>query len=318
MSDIFVSTTQLKDVFEIDSAEQYINFMPYENKIGFSVLREYPANSRFKPPVTKSGPPDSLALIGIRYDPTLVDSKKPKLVPITVRASVFSRYLSKHEDYYFNKEDCPTEESIIASKKTPRPVDLISHGEVFYDHEQETFIDKEGNKLKGIEIINDIFEQHLATVDKIKGKIFRLKIRSFSAAEHIIVHLEKFCISLMRLLCGQTYQPDDPWRGVLEPYQPKDLKLLSTERIDVFGYRASKNIILVFCIILLFGYLFMKLLFNIPSWIKTIAANSLLSFAFAITLISTLDYLLPKILFFLVNKLLMARIQLINVNVKFK
>ncbi len=325
MSSIFKDSDELMAAFKIPELIKYVDPKGYKDRIGFSIQREYPEKSKYRPPVTKDGKPDTRALIGVRYDPERVSNKKPNLVPLVLSTNVFSNYLSKNNDYIFSDRDCPTEASIILSKKTPRPIDLISKDEVFYDHDDDTFTDKtgkeltdkKGNSLKGVDILDDLFNQHIATVDRIKGRVFQLRIRSSNIITRLVELLEKSFKSLMRILCGRTYEPDDPWRGALEPYELSDLKLLSTERINVFGYKASKNIIVTFCILLLGGYLVVRLIITIPSWAKTIASNGLLSIAFAICLISALDHFMPKIIFSIVNQLIKVRVRRYTKPIKF-
>jgi hypothetical protein len=318
MSTIFQSVAQLKHAFELDTSPEYTDFTPYEDRTGFSVLRRYPEKSRYKPPTTKEGAPVTFALIGVRYDPERINANKPNLVPITLRASIYNKYLSKHFDYDFNEADCPTEESLFASNKTPKPLDLISYDEIFYDHNIDKFVNKKWTELSGIEIINDLFNQHISTIGSLRGRIFRLKVKSITFTGRLVVFLENITKSLMKLSCGYTLQPDNPWRGALEPYHYEDLKLLSTERLDVFGYKASKNIILTFSFIIVIGYILLRLALRVPLWLKTIGTNTLLSFAFAVLLISILDYSLPKLFFYLVNKLIKWRINLLDVGIKFK
>jgi hypothetical protein len=320
MSSIFINSDELIAAFKIAESKQYVEPTGYKDKIGFTIQRSYPPESKYKPPVTKNGDPDSWALIGVRYDLKRVNSHGQNRVPLTLHISVFSRYLGKHRDYDFEDESgkCPTEESVILSKRTPRPIDLISEDEAFYDHDKEVLINKREKEISGIDLLNRLYYLHIATVDKLKGRIFRLRIKSANFKTGLIKFLENIFKSLESLLCGRTFAPKDPWRGGFEPYEPSDLKLLSTERINVFGYRASKNIVITFCILLLGGYIFLRLFFTIPTWAKSIGSNGLLSISFAICLISALDHFLPKWIFSIVNKLIKTRLRRYDKKIIFK
>jgi len=124
---------------------------------------------------------------------------------------------------------------------------------------------------------------------------------------------------LLRVLFGRTLESDASTRHFFgSKYRQEDLKLLKTERIDVFGYRASKNVIITFCLILLISY-FLSSFYNFaPGWLKTIGKNNLLSFALAVISIAVLDNILPKILFKLVNISIVFKSRLINKKFKFK
>ena len=178
MSNFFTSADDLKRAFGIEARSEYIEFIPYEKDIGFSVKRTYPKESRFKPPVKKNGEPDTYALISILYETDRCSSSKPMVVPISAKISVFNKFVYEHWDYDFSNEDCPIEESVIASKKTPRPVDLSAFDQYVYDHNNDEFLDAEGQRLEGISIIDGLYENHLATVDQFKGLVFRWKLAS--------------------------------------------------------------------------------------------------------------------------------------------
>lgn len=318
MSDFFTSTEQLRDAFCLEKYPDYVEFTPFTNGIGFSVQKAYPKTSKYSPPVTKDGTPDTYALFGIKYGPVQLNSKDQHRVPIFVKVSVFSRYLSNHMDYNFSDEKCPTEESVLASKRTSRPIDLSSSDEYFFDHEQDSFVNRTGNKIEGINIINDLYALHLATVDKFKGLVLRWKMISVYRGASLCRPISYLLKWILKTICGRTFEPNDPFRGILQEYRQEDLKLLKTERIDVFGYKASKNVIVTFCILLLTGYLTFNYFGYSPEWLKGIMKNTLLSFAFAVISISILDYLLPGVLFYLVNLMIRVEFRLTMKQFKFK
>jgi len=318
MSDFFTSTEQLKDAFCLGKYPDYVKFGPFTDGIGFSVQKAYPKTSKYSPPVIKDGTPDTYALIGIKYGPVQLNSKDPHRVPIFAKVSVFSRYLSNHMDYNFSDEKCPTEESVLASKRTSRPIDLSSSDEYFFDHQQDSFVNRKGNKIEGIKIINDLYALHLATVDKFKGLVLRWKMTSVHRGASLCRPISYLLKWILKTICGRTFEPNDPFRGILQEYRQEDLKLLKTERIDVFGYKASKNVIVTFCILLLAGYLTFNYFSYSPEWLKGIMKNTLLSFAFAVLTISILDHPLPRILFYLVNLMIRLEFRLTMKQFKFK
>ena len=290
----------------------------FKKEIGFSVKREYPEINRFKPPIKKDGKPDVFALVGILYEPERCDQRKPRVVPISAKISVFSKYISKNWDYDFSDNECPTEESVIASKKTPKPVDLSAFDQYAYDHDNDVFLDADGNTLEGISIIDGLYEDHLATVDTFKGLVFRWKLASRSKTGAVCETVRGILKWFLRTVCGRTLESDEMMRGIWGSYRPEDMRLLKTERIDVFGYKASKNVIVTFCTLLLLGYSFFHWTSLSSSWISGVANNSLLAFAFSIVLISILDNILPKVFLWLINGLNRLRWKMLSVSVKFK
>ena len=264
MSEHFTSAEQLKEAFQLNDRPEYEEVTSFLKDIGFSVQRSYPESSKFSPPVKPDGTPDSYALIRVRYGPIQPNTETPHRVPISANVGVFSRYISNHMDYNFEDENCPTEESILASKRSIRPLDLSFFDEHFYDHQLDSLIDKEGKKIEGIQILNELYEKHLATADKFKGRVFRLKMNSVYKTASFCKPLINLFKWLLRIVCGRTIESDNLSRGFWSEYRPEDLKLLKTERIDVFGYRASKNVIVTFCIILLVG-----IYYSLFLWIYT-------------------------------------------------
>src|SRR3989304_4208766 len=109
MSEIFTTAENLKQAFELDAYTKYEEFKPLKKAVGFSVQRSYPQNCKYSPPVNKKGVPDTYALIFVLYDPNRLSSTNPKIIPISAKVSVFSRYLSSHVDYDFSDPNCPTE-----------------------------------------------------------------------------------------------------------------------------------------------------------------------------------------------------------------
>jgi hypothetical protein len=95
-----------------------------EPHVGFSVQRRYPPNVRFAPAVLRTGEPDTVVLLHVVLEIDRIDSASSR-IPILVRASKFSQYLSNHFDYDFSNNDSPTEESLKASRNSPQPIDIV-------------------------------------------------------------------------------------------------------------------------------------------------------------------------------------------------
>ncbi|MCK4820002.1 hypothetical protein KA005_29830 [bacterium] len=318
MSNFFTSANDLKKAFSVEDRPEYIEFTPFNNEIGFNVKRAYPEESRFKAPVKKDGTPDTYALIGILYQPGRCSSIKPNIVPVSAWISVSSKFPYEHGDYDFSNAECPTEDSVLASKKTPRPVELTVFDQYAYDHNNDKFLDADDKIVEGISIIDDLFGNHLATVDQFKGLIFRWKLASRNKAGALYGTAIGIIKWLLRTICGRTLEQTSIKNGLWRGYSLEDMKLLKTESIDVFGYKASKNVIVTFCSLLLLGYSFIHWTPISFSWLTGVANNSLLAFAFSILLLSFLDHVLPKIFFLSINALNKRRWKTITASIKFK
>lgn len=318
MTDKFTSAEELKEVFEIAGHSEYVNFTPLTKEVGFSVQRLYPPTSNYKPPIRKDGTPDTVALIAVLYEPTSTRKRDPDRVPIYLKVSVYSRYIANHFDYDFTSDECPTEESVISSKKTPRPVDLNQFNEYFFDHKENRLVDSDGKPTTGLKIINDLYASHLATVDKFKGLIFRWKLGSISRASNLCEPACGVFKWMLKVVCGRTLASEDISKGISGEYKSGDVKLLKTERIDVFGYSASKNVIGTFCMLILSAFFLFKVTGGSPSWVKTIAEKNVLALAASILTIAVLDHLLPRGLLWLINMTIRLRWKIMLAKVTFK
>ncbi len=165
--------------------------------------------------------------------------------------------------------------------------------------------------------MNSIYDSHIATVDKIKGVVLRWKMSSAHKGSAFCGMMKDLFKWLLKAICGRTIASSDFSRGLWVAYKQEDLKLLQTERISVFGYNASKNIIITFCVLLIGGY---SIFYNTGwqlLWLKNIMNNTLLSFAFVVLNISILDHVLPKIFFYLVNLMIRLHLRLLLMRFKF-
>jgi len=318
MSEIFTSSDDLKRAFELDTRKEYVEFTPFTRDVGFSVQRPYPMKSRYSPPVTKDGTPDSYAMIKVMYEPKRISNTSPKLVPISARVCEFPRYIAKHWDYDFNDKHCPTEESIRDSKNTPKPIELSAFDQYYYDHERDVFLDVDGKEMRGIDIIDALYDSHIATVDKLSGMVLRWKIAWRDKKGSLCEVLCAVFKRLLKVACGRTLAPDETQRGIDDDYRPEDVKLLITERIDVFGYKASKNVVVIYSSFLLLGYTILHFSGKKWGWLSGIKENGLLAFAFSILCIVFLDDILPMILLWLINATNRRSWKLLLTGVKFK
>ena len=213
---IYVNRGIQERAFHLEAHLEYVDYIPMADCIGFSVQRRYPASCRYKPPVKRNGEPDTLALIVVVYQPDRRDPNKPYLVPIVARVSVYNRYVAKHLDYDFTDDECPTEESVVASNKTPRPIELSSINDYFFDHNNDRFLGADTKVIDGIDIIDGLFKLHLATVDKLKGAIFRWRLNNINRKARcygLVLGIFKW---LLKLSCGQTLESDNMGKGILE------------------------------------------------------------------------------------------------------
>lgn len=319
-ADYINSADALKKLMGIDGLTQYENFIPFErDKYGFSIQRAYPSNIAFKPPVTKGGQPDTVALIRVLYkhpDSSGTASGQER-IPMIIDIGAHSRYLYGRFDYNFEDKDCPTEVSVRRSKATPKPINLDFTGEFFYDHKTSTFVNAKGKTIASDNILEQVFQKHCDTIHKIKA----LKLRSKLLSKNILFKLCGLIIeglkSILKLITGRTFEPDEYGRGLFQKYKIEDMKLVKTDSIEVFGYKASKNVIVTFSLSILTIYTISYFKdINSPYWEK-ITTNPLLGICASLCLLWVIDHLLTRLTFHVINSLITIKYKLITMRFKF-
>ncbi|OGX07029.1 MAG: hypothetical protein A2Z88_08910 [Omnitrophica WOR_2 bacterium GWA2_47_8] len=310
-----VSAEKLKNVFGIDNLnDKYFEYTELKDRhLGFSVKRNYPSNIRFVPPITKNGDFDILALIFVVCE-TPIDLKSQK-IPLFLSISPYSRYLSTHLDYNFSDESCPTEDSVRKSKPTPKPI-ALEFSEYTYDLTSNSLQDSKNKTLTGEEILDSFFKEHCNTVHLFKGLALRWEMGSRNKAVKLCDFSIEILKWILKNLFGRTFESRDAFAGSLTTYLREDMKLLQLESIDIFGYKASKNIIMTFSIIILFSYILAHK-FSIKSQLASdIMDNNLVTICFTFFSIWFLDRLIPYILFKIINLLIRLKVKFVFAKLK--
>lgn len=310
---------QLKRIFGLDKlTNKYIEYIAFKDtKVGFSVKREYPPTIRFIPPKTIDGKSDVLALFHIVYNEP-ADSKKEKTrkVPIFLSVTPFSRYLSSHWDYNYDDKDCPTEDSVQKSKTTPKPIGLESFDEYVYDHGSNTLRDSKNKELTGEQILDNLFNTHCNTIHLFKGLALRWKMGYRDRVVKLCDFLVQIGKWMLKALFGRTFEPKDAFSGSLKIYLKEDMKLLKTESIDVYGYKASKNVIITFASLVLVSYIVAYKLSIRSELIHNMMSNNLVMICFALFFLWLLDHVLPFVFLKMINGLIRLKVWLAFMKLK--
>lgn len=304
-----ISTSgQLKEIFQIPV--DYSDFTPLKNeKVGFSVQRKYPPDIRFKPPQTKNGDPDTVAII---YVILLSGEEKEHdgKIPIFLNVRTFSKYLSSHFDYNFSDPDCPTEESVLESKSSKKPIDLESSDGFSYDPNTDNLENSKGRIVTGTDILGSIFQEHIDTVHPFRGFVIHGKIGLRNSSLYIVEFLVRLLIFLIKIISGRVFEPKDPASGWFKEYSREDMKLLKTDYLDIFGYKASKNLIVIFCVIALIVF-FIDINFPLRARLAYgFKTYNIISIGFVIISLYILETVFPLICLFLINLLIKIKINL--------
>jgi hypothetical protein len=276
-----------------------------DTRVGFSVQREYPKDIRFKPAKNNKGEPDDIAVIWVIYDETRKKEADDR-VPIRIRVGTMSRYRAKHWDYNFEDDDGPTKESVQTSRKTPQPLEVNFFDEYFYDTGKSVFINSSGAELSGVQILNAVFKLHCDSVHPILG----LGLRSRKTASETVFRIIEFVVAgltwTLRNVFGRTLDDSFSRLGYFDGFLKENFKKIAVDSIEIFGYRASRRVILLFCAFVVFGAFF-ALPPSRGSYVESLLNSEFLLLVHGLLLIYFLDELLPGVIFFLLNKVVQLR-----------
>jgi hypothetical protein len=295
---------ELKMAFDLDVHSEYEDLILFKGKnVGFSVKRPYPADLPYKPPVTKTGNPDTVALIRVAYNPDQDPTEKidKKKVPIWIDINKHSKYRFHHFRYNHDDENCPTAESLAVSQKTPAPVDLESFGEYFLDHEKNSIVNKTGNSLHGHEILDQIFHDHCRTTGGMRRKGWKsIAILAYASEAGI-----KFFKCLFRIAFCKGFSET---AIDLRPYQKHEIIALDAKPLVIFGYTASKNVIVTYALLVLGAYMVKHLTGWPPHQLFSgIWENPFLLLCLVLVTLPLLEHCGPLVLLWVLNRFIDLR-----------
>jgi len=277
-----------------------------DTKVGFSVKRHYPNDIRYRPAIgQKSKLPDNIAAIWVVYthpEESRKDVPESK-VPLRIRISNMSQYRTKHWDYEYEdvEGDSPSKDSVEASIATPKPIDLEYPEEYFFNHARNIFVDRKGKEVSGLDILNHVFSDHCKTVHLFWG--LRLRAKLFTQ-DKLTGLLGAFTVSLLWSLknfFGRTIESSDTMAGLFRPYKPESMKKYDADSLDLLGYKASKQVVVLFCaLVISLSVWRYSYGLNNDYW-SSVGGSEFLSLVHGLFFIWVLDILVSWTLFWLIN-----------------
>ena len=157
-------------------------FIDQADDIGFSILKEYPLNSLFKPVKNRNGQDDDVVMIRIAFNKKEINKPVKKLFIDVVKVS---RYKLKHqlihsntfEMYDTDSPEYPTEESIKESLESTQPENLSFRNVIL--KEDGTFFDNDESKpYYGFGLIEHVYSKHKSTYS-ISAAMIKIGIHKF-------------------------------------------------------------------------------------------------------------------------------------------
>jgi len=306
-------------LFDFDSSDCYTQTTPLiDQKIGFSVQRQYPANIAFKPAHNKLGEPDDVAVIWVVYEhpDETGGNEEPHNVPIYARVAKVSRFLQNHLDYDFAKDESPTKDELHKSSDTPKPIDLVFSRAYFLDHRSGVFYDEGHDAISGLELLEQVFEKHCRTVHPTKGLKLRSKIRGQRMVLAAMNNMVSGLIWILRNAFGRSLTEPRDRVGRWSGYPKESFKKLSTDSFNVGGYQTTKRSVLTFALFIVLVDILSRTVTGESFWSNFVTNNKILWFAYPIVGIWLFDTAIPVVLFRLLNALIAKHMQVVHMSFK--
>ena len=282
-----------------------------DTKVGFSIQKEYLANIRFMPAKTSQGKNDNIACIWVVYE-SEQEKDNNRLIPIRFRIANMSRYRSKHWfDDDNNDPDKPTQESLLASRDSPQPMELTLRDGYFYDASINKLVDDSGKSVNGVQPLNEIYDAHCKSVHPIFSLGMRSKQAVHNFSQNLIGKLIDWIKLALKHIFGRTLNDSRDRSSYFDGYTYKEFGKLAEDCIELFGYKVAKRVLGIFFLIAIFS----------SYWVYPFKKDSYSDFAFHSDVLLTifclsglliLEIVLPNLIFVIMNLLIYARKIYIN------
>lgn len=245
------------------------------------------------------------------------DNNKIISVGVTIsKVSLFKLDRQDHFHYDFDYKDpqSPTKESLEKSEKSPQPINLEENSRFTFNPENNQFFDKKKNKaIKGKDIIDYIYQQHIDTYTSLRGKILRIKMNTSSLLVKVCEAVGKCLIEVIPFLTGRKIENKaynlllSPFSFAVDPTKIKDNveeKTVDYEnmlrKINPFTFSIITTLVLALYILHYFCIDFL----GIIRFIKANGDDQVFSVTLVAFVVLFFNYVLPNILLFLLNSLI--------------
>jgi hypothetical protein len=159
----FSASIEFLTALRFSGTSQYTGLLSFDRSIGFSARRNYPENGTYYPPKRKDGTDDVVAVCAVEYFISAAENKER--IPLAIRIFPLSQYMERHAELDYEEEECPTEESVLKSRTTRRPLPVDFRGEAFFCHPTGNLIDLKGRIISLESVLDSAFAAHLSTIN---------------------------------------------------------------------------------------------------------------------------------------------------------
>ncbi len=293
--------------------------------IGFSILRNYPENTKFHPVKYPDGKHDTTALIKIGYATNNIHTNT---LPLRVSISKASRYIFEKHFFNFSDENCPNEKEVDISKKSPQPTDLEENNRYEYNLPENKIWDKNNKEYTDLnKVVDLIYDEHLQTIsNRFIKYIGLLRDITFNTLTKII----EFLIKTNEILFGKKIvDTDNPFTGKYNPYKPNvilDAVLTNPDNyININGIQvpispnSAVTVTFTLSFIYILHYLYKFDFLHLVEITNQASDNALFYTSIIISLLFIWDKILPIVIFYTVNTLIKMKTEAMytGVNISF-
>ncbi len=285
----------LYNLYKAKKNEEVIVWTGDAQHDGFSVIRDYPADSRFVPVKKHDGTNDTKILIKVGY---ALDAVHDNKVALFVSVGKFESYLSNRVRYDFDSPESPNQEAVDNSNRSPQPLSLSDRARYTLDTQTQSIYDAETKKSVSLnDIVEMIYGLHVKTISSPSGAILKSKLGVQTwVCNSCVPTIETGLKWINERGFGKTLVDDrDDWLGgLLAPYKHSRLTTLYPHTIPFFPSTSqiSKAAIVWVSFAVLLGH------YLIPQqW----ALDSVSSAAAVILLVFLFDSWIPHFILGVVN-----------------
>lgn len=294
------TASKLLEVFRFEPNSSYFDPVLFrDGSCGFSVKRRYPKDGGFKPAKTQDGIDDTVALLKVVAYPSEGEDA-PKRVPLSVTVRQFSIFLNDNFDYSDTDPLSPTKAERERSKSSIKPLSVNCDDDYFINLDSGSLYGPDGSPIQPIQLLDEVFQMHLAPTMPVRGVSVRLRRAAHSIALLGVERLELLVKWLMHKAFGITLiEPSDYFAG-LRGYRKEHLRLTSDDSLEMFGYRASRRSIVTLAIcgmVVAVGAYKEYLLEDVAG----ILDNNFFSVCFVVVSLFILDVVLPRMALWFLN-----------------
>lgn len=316
---------EILDLIPITEGDKRIPFIPDDSGRGFSIVRGFNGKTKFKPALNASGEEDDVVLIRTGFYFNRVSDGK---VPLVIDVSKASRYqldagpLALREDI---NPLAPTKESRIISNKSPQVIDLTEESRFILDLKTyKVFDTKDKKNLELSKVFDYIYDLFLSTAGW-KGFISLKPKLLFSKVMDNLLRVTLIGLWDTLSVLGRKIKKDTTFGSSSFPVERESFffwhsqsvfgfsdSVVSDSNVSLLGseYKVSKSMVVILSILILalFYFSFRKGATSpFLSFLSSGLDNNLFVLSVIVILYFIIDQILPRIVIFLMNKLIKLR-----------